>query len=197
MFMKQFIKVLNAIIGTFLIIGIIEYLIYLSPNNENYNKQVVSNLQSQKTQPMNMNKHANVITHGNVEKPYIVEAIPSVYYERSSARDQFYNVLNSNRKVIFIMYPKQSYMTYFFKRKFEKELAKNTDKYYYYYLAYEYDKDFEYRCTNKNPYCAPRYLSETCTDKLCIVNPRKRQTLILPKLNANLAISIIEEYKNW
>ena len=196
--MKQLTNFFNIIIGVILISGAIWYLVYLSPKNVNYTKKVAYEFQNQNKQTNHISQSDNVITHNKPKKKdYVVENIPAVYYENSTPRDQLYNVLNTNKKVITILCPEKSFLTKLFIYSFEKKLAKNVNKNYYYYIVFQYDDDYEYKCEKGGQYCAPRYLLEACTDKLCIVNPRKRQNLILTRLNPDIAMQILDQYKNW
>jgi len=195
--MKTLTNLLNTIIGIFLLIGIIWYFLYLSPTNQNYKTKVASQIQNKDFKTTNFKKAETVVVHKSEEKYYEIETIPPIYYQRSMPDDQFYNVLNTNKKVILILCPDKSYMTKFFIYNFQKKLEKSPNKDYYYYLVFQYDKNYDYKCSRGGQYCAPRYLLEACTDRLCIVNPYKRETLILKKLNPDLAMKLIDENITW
>lgn len=126
-----------------------------------------------------------------IKSPYYAEKIPNSVYLNTKESDKLFKVINSDKKIIYYSYA-NSPMGNSIKYNIQAGLDKENLNYYYNFEPNLQSSLTRIRCKNKTNLCAQPYLIENCSDKVCIIHPKRKEIV---KINNGDFVEIIRKAK--
>ncbi len=121
--------------------------------------------------------------------------IPAEVYEENTPRSAWAKGFFGDKKTAFLLSP-TSNCPYATSRTKLKHLLRRPDmKEHYRKEIKKFSGMLSVQCNTYN--CAKLYLLNTCSSRLCIINPQKREIVVSESADISVIAALLEKYKNW
>src|SRR5574344_133821 len=131
-----------------------------------------------------------------MHSPNYAEKIPEEVYANTQGNDELFQVINSNRKIIYYPYSNNSEGNSI-KRNIQAGLDKEQlNSYYNYYPDLQVPPHL-IKCKNKTDKCAFVYLYNNCSDKICIIHPKRKEIVKINNDDFARFMRRAIRLKNW